>query len=265
LHWGNRGPTGSRSATAQCAWLVALFGLIGAPSAVHGQSCPPPAQSIPAPALATVAFIGTGESFVLHVIDQVLVDEMVQIAAGQCFQKVVVANVVTGNGGYNAGWSWHLDEQSLSLWDYTVEVCDASPSYVEQNLADWAGSTYCPWGGWIIAVQPAAFLPEDITQDGAVDATDLDRITACLAAPDAFCWDVGSGCCAADIDGSRIVNCADWTLLEAAWTDTSPPVPPLACRDVPAISTLGLGLLAGILVLGAVNALRARRAFQSSV
>jgi hypothetical protein len=207
--------------------------------------------------------MSTGQTFVVHATDQAIVDEMVQIAAGQCPPKVVVGDVVTGNGGYNAVWSWHLDANSVEIWDFTVEICDAAPAYVEANLADWAGTTYCPWGSYVIAVEPAAFLPEDITVDGAVDSEDLDRLAACLGAPGSSCWDLGAGCCAVDIDGSRAVDCADWSRLEAAWTDTSPPIPPSVCHEVPAISALGLGLLAGLLWLAGANAQRARGADRS--
>ena len=51
---------------------------------------------------------------------------------------------------YNPRWSYHLDPASISFFQCAIEVCDASPQYVEEHLSEVGGaflpgSTWCPW------------------------------------------------------------------------------------------------------------------------
>jgi hypothetical protein len=60
-------------------------------------------------------------------------------------------------GGYDActGREWSVDAERMSFADFTTEVCDAVPSYIDANLADWltAPGSYCPWGPRVVAVE----------------------------------------------------------------------------------------------------------------
>lgn len=59
-----------------------------------------------------------------------------------------------GNGGFNTGYSWHLDPRSVTFPDLTMEVCDGRPrSEVESDTAYWFGSVkvYCPWGAKVVS------------------------------------------------------------------------------------------------------------------
>ncbi|MEM7372585.1 MAG: hypothetical protein AAF587_28450 [Bacteroidota bacterium] len=51
---------------------------------------------------------------------------------------------------YNPAWSFHIDPESIEFFEKSVEVCDASIQFVEDNLKDVCGSTlpnceWCPW------------------------------------------------------------------------------------------------------------------------
>lgn len=61
--------------------------------------------------------------------------------------------VIAGHGGFNRGWSWHLDPDGWDLVETATEVCDARPSYVEDHLASWLAEVgrYCPWQGYLKA------------------------------------------------------------------------------------------------------------------
>jgi hypothetical protein len=59
-----------------------------------------------------------------------------------------IGPLLTGDGGFNAPWSWHLDPEAVRLTEAAVEVCDGLPSYVEAHRADFP--TYCPWSGRIV-------------------------------------------------------------------------------------------------------------------
>lgn len=56
---------------------------------------------------------------------------------------------------WNPSWSYHYDPKSVYFFEMSVEVCDASYEYVENNLADVGGSflpqnNHCPWGSFLI-------------------------------------------------------------------------------------------------------------------
>ncbi len=55
-----------------------------------------------------------------------------------------------GNGGYNNKWSWHFIPENWDLVEISIEVCDADPRYVEANLNEWIGKSFCPWGAIVM-------------------------------------------------------------------------------------------------------------------
>jgi hypothetical protein len=58
-----------------------------------------------------------------------------------------------GDGGFNAPWSWHFDPDEVRFAEAAIELCDGTPSYVEEHLADYP--SYCPWAAQVVAVRPA--------------------------------------------------------------------------------------------------------------
>jgi hypothetical protein len=61
----------------------------------------------------------------------------------------------SGIGHHNAPWHWHLDAKDIEMADVTTEVCDATPSYVEQHLAEFVDNVkrYCPWSAKLVALR----------------------------------------------------------------------------------------------------------------
>lgn len=60
--------------------------------------------------------------------------------------------IARGDGGYNAPWSWHFVPDRWELVEVSIEVCDATPAYVEANVdyfVDTLGR-YCPWGARLV-------------------------------------------------------------------------------------------------------------------
>ena len=53
--------------------------------------------------------------------------------------------LLRGDGGYNEGWSWRVEEWSLV--EMSMELCDGWPSDVEEKLDYWVNSvgSFCPW------------------------------------------------------------------------------------------------------------------------
>jgi hypothetical protein len=60
-----------------------------------------------------------------------------------------------GEANYNLPWSWHLDPETTTMAEVTIEVCDGAPSYVEANLDEFVDTIgqYCPWSAELIHVE----------------------------------------------------------------------------------------------------------------
>lgn len=58
-----------------------------------------------------------------------------------------------GDGGVNVGYSWHIDPETVQFAEFTVELCDGRPSFVEDGTL--TGERFCPWSAEVVAVEPA--------------------------------------------------------------------------------------------------------------
>ncbi len=57
-----------------------------------------------------------------------------------------------GDGGHNLNWDWHFLPGKWVLAEVSIELCDGTPSYVNDNLdyfVDTVGQ-YCPWGSYVL-------------------------------------------------------------------------------------------------------------------
>ena len=53
----------------------------------------------------------------------------------------------TGDGGFNTGFTWHLDPASISFAEVTIEACQTAASAVADDLDYWIGfGQVCIWG-----------------------------------------------------------------------------------------------------------------------
>ena len=66
----------------------------------------------------------------------------------------VTGRLVIGNGGFNSPWSWHLDPDDVTMTEFAIELCDGTPSEVEDNLPYWLFQveTFCPWSSKVIEI-----------------------------------------------------------------------------------------------------------------
>jgi hypothetical protein len=51
-------------------------------------------------------------------------------------------------------WSWHVSPSAAEWADFTIELCDGCPWYIEENLDDWVDQVggYCPWLADVVSV-----------------------------------------------------------------------------------------------------------------
>jgi hypothetical protein len=57
-----------------------------------------------------------------------------------------------GNGGHNLNWSWHFVPDEWVLAEFSIELCDGIPSYVENDLKYWIETvgSFCPWSSYVL-------------------------------------------------------------------------------------------------------------------
>lgn len=86
---------------------------------------------------------------------RVLLTSAEQVAAAKAAQaggraRIPLGRIVPGTQA-NAGYSWHLED--VSFVETAIELCDGTPSMVEQAGGQWGNGYFCPWGASVVAVQ----------------------------------------------------------------------------------------------------------------
>lgn len=101
-----------------------------------------------------------GERFQVFVTNPRAILDLRALRRGESTANIPSGRVLPGPGrvGHNAPYSWHLDPEDISMADMTIEVCDAEPSYVEENVDEFVGNVgrYCPWSARLVELQDYA-------------------------------------------------------------------------------------------------------------
>jgi hypothetical protein len=131
-----------------------------------------------APAYFEVGFTSLPTvTFVIKVVSpETIAEARAVLDAGE--RRSVMGLIVKEPADYNPPWSYHIDPATVSLFEFAIEVCDASPLYVEEHLDEACGAflpdcRWCPW---------SSFLSREIPPPGLVTptstATGADPVTA---------------------------------------------------------------------------------------
>jgi hypothetical protein len=111
----------------------------------------------PARTPMTIATFAVGaERFHIVVRDAALLDQLRRWERGEPVPRIPNGRIARGAGvgDHNRPWSWHLDPDDIHLADVTIEICDATPGFVEQNLDDFMTiGRYCPWNAELVRVE----------------------------------------------------------------------------------------------------------------
>jgi hypothetical protein len=131
-------------------------------------ACGQPASSSPgvtssssaAPGPVVVTFLvgdsgaGDGEEFRVLLTEPADIAIARQLLAGEEAPAIPNGRIKRdGDGSVNDGYSWHIDPADIEFADFTPEVCDGLPSYVEDGIL--TGDRFCPWSAKVIDIQPA--------------------------------------------------------------------------------------------------------------
>lgn len=102
------------------------------------------------PSVAT--FEIEGQTFKIELITEELVQHAKDLMAGKEVPSIPVGKIVRDDPSVNEPWSWHIDPETLEFADFTTEVCDGLPEYVEDGTL--TSDTFCPWLTKVTAVEP---------------------------------------------------------------------------------------------------------------
>lgn len=88
------------------------------------------------------------ETFVFKLTDPLKIQEARNLLAGGN-RRIVSGTIIKQPAYYNSPWTFHFDPKSITFPEITIELCDASIRYIEDNL-DVAYSTWCPWNSRLL-------------------------------------------------------------------------------------------------------------------
>ena len=104
-----------------------------------------------------VTFDVAGEGFQVWVTNSQIIQQILDLQLGTSSANIPNGRILRGPGlgGYNLPWNWHLDPENIEMAEFTVEVCDGRPSYVERHVDEFVDTVgrYCPWSAKLVKVQ----------------------------------------------------------------------------------------------------------------
>lgn len=85
------------------------------------------------------------------------IDALHRLQAGETAPTIPIGSLLPGPGAglHNAPWTWHMDPGSIELADFTIELCDGTAAFVEEERNYWLDTVgqYCPWSATLVDVQ----------------------------------------------------------------------------------------------------------------
>ena len=103
---------------------------------------------------AFVTFDLIGEGFTVWSTNDAFIDRAIELVGDDGFNPTPVFNEVIAGAGCDSRYSWHVGAEDMAWGDFTTEVCDAAPHYIEENTSAWIDRVgqWCPWGPDVISV-----------------------------------------------------------------------------------------------------------------
>ncbi len=127
---------------------LALVAALGLYMAVAGLS-PASADATVRAKFFTLGFQGSDATFVILAREQEAIRQLRADLAKPRRERRIVSGIVRLRKPYNQPWSYTMGSRSIVLAEAFVEVCDASPTYVEHHREEWLGERWCPWSSYV--------------------------------------------------------------------------------------------------------------------
>jgi hypothetical protein len=97
----------------------------------------------------TLGFDGSDQTFVIRVREHRAIRELRADLEKPRSERRIVSGIVRRGRPYNEAWSFTMGPYTIVLGEAFIEVCDASPDYVESHRRDWRGQRWCPWSSYV--------------------------------------------------------------------------------------------------------------------
>jgi len=98
-----------------------------------------------------------GEEFSVWVTNPQTIQQILDLQRGVSAASIPNGVILRGPGkaDHNVPWSWHLDPEQIEMAEVTMELCDGTPSFVEEELDYFVATVgrYCPWSARLVAVE----------------------------------------------------------------------------------------------------------------
>ena len=99
-----------------------------------------------------VTFETPSGTFMTQIDDPVSIERARAALEADGLAGIPNGRIVEGDGGVNIGHAWHLED--VELVDVTVEVCDGTADFVDENLDVFLElGNYCPWGAVVVDIR----------------------------------------------------------------------------------------------------------------
>ncbi len=117
----------------------------------------PPKEDLKLKGGVLATFDVVGERFRVWVTNRQTIRDLYALQQGQSTASIPSGRILRGPGRarHNAPYHWHLDPWDIEMAEVAIEVCDATPSYVEENVDEFVENVgrYCPWSAKLVELQ----------------------------------------------------------------------------------------------------------------
>jgi hypothetical protein len=102
-----------------------------------------------------VTFDVVGEEYSIFITGEAAIEQVFAVQRGESEATIPSGRLITGSVFYNEPWTWHIDPEDIHMAEVTIELCDGTPSQVEDNLDYWLETVerFCPWSAEIVEIQ----------------------------------------------------------------------------------------------------------------
>lgn len=141
----------------RCRWF-AVLALLSLALVACASLAPAPAPT-PSPLSGGIlaTFEVVGERFRVWITNPQTIEQVLALQAGESRANIPNGLIRRGpgQGDHNAPYSWHLDPEEIEMAEMTMELCDGTPSFVEENVGEFVDNVgrFCPWSAQLVEVE----------------------------------------------------------------------------------------------------------------
>jgi hypothetical protein len=100
-------------------------------------------------AFFTLGFRGSDQTFVILARERQAIRALRADLSKPRRDRRIVSGIVRSGRPYNRPWSFTMGSRSIILGETFIEVCDSSPTQVNDHRDDWLGQRWCPWSSYV--------------------------------------------------------------------------------------------------------------------